>query len=254
MIADLLVELAQPGAILARNDGRRRAQEGLPLQVEALHGDVPPTVEVREGDVRLVVDPWRDDPRALALDLRETRASTLPLAGRRALDCFAGAGLFALHLGTRCREVLTLAETETHASQLVGRAGLNGLETVHVKEGDPLEVLRELERVGERFDTVVVDPPSFARGRSDASRVLAAYREVNQRAFALLDVGGVLVTCSRTRHLDEGGFTELVAAAAHAARARALLLDKRVQSRDHPVLMSVPETSTLLGLVVRRVG
>ena len=254
LIRDLLIELVQPAGILARHDAQARALEGLPRRIELLYGEVPHDVAVREGSVDLCVDPWQDQATGLFLDQRENRLLAARYARGRALDCFCYTGGFALHLARRCEEVVAVDSSPMAVERLTRHVSLNRVTTLRPRVADVFEVLPELGRAGVTFDTIVLDPPALARNRSGMSKALAGYKELNFRAFSLLAPGGTLVTCCRSAHVDEATFTDLVSAAANDARARAVLLEKRLQSRDHPVLVSVPETSCLTCLILRRLG
>ena len=252
LIRDLLVQLMRPHGILARHDARSRVSEGLSRRVELLHGDVPQEVSVTEGPFTLQVDPRTDEGTGLFLDQRENRMLAADYGRGRALDCFCYTGGFALHLARRCSEVIAVDSSTTSVERVVRHAVLNGLSTVRPRVADVFELLPELGRTGIRFDTVILDPPPLARSRSAISKAVAGYKELSFRAFSLLAAGGTLVTCCRSPYLDDVAFTELVSAAASDARARVVLLEKRLQSRDHPILVSVPETSYLKCLVLRR--
>jgi 23S rRNA (cytosine1962-C5)-methyltransferase len=124
---------------------------------------------------------------------------------------------------------------------------------VETREANAFDVLHELDSAGERFDTVVLDPPAFAKSRSAVGRARRGYKEINLRALRLLRPGGVLLTCSCSHHVDEAAFDEIVAGAARDAGAGVAVVEKRRQARDHPVLLGVPETHYLKCLVLRRV-
>ncbi len=131
-------------------------------------------------------------------------------------------------------------------------AALNGLTNVDVREANVFDELRELETSGERFDTIVLDPPAFAKNKAAVERAVSGYKEINLRAMKLLAPGGTLVTCSCSYHVDEPLFLSILEAAAADARASLVLVEKRLQARDHPVLLTAPETSYLKCLVLRR--
>ena len=133
-------------------------------------------------------------------------------------------------------------------------AALNEINTIRAEAANIFDFLRALERAGEEFDTIILDPPAFAKNRSALPKALGGYKEINLRAMKLLALGGVLMTCSCSYHLDERTFSELVSAAANDAKVRIALVEKRMQARDHPVLLGVPETYYLKCLVLRRLG
>ncbi len=135
-----------------------------------------------------------------------------------------------------------------------GHVTRNGLGNVEVREANVFDELRELEIARERFDTIVLDPPAFAKNKASLERAVAGYKEINLRALKLLTVGGHLVTCSCSYHVDEALLLRIIESAAADARATVALVEKRMQGRDHPVLVGVPETHYLKCLVLRRVS
>jgi 23S rRNA (cytosine1962-C5)-methyltransferase len=254
LIVELLVELAQPRGILARNDPKVRRLEGLDESVRELYGDVPDRIQIREGDIEYVVDPRHGQKTGLFLDQRENHAAAARYAHGRALDGFTYNGGFALAIARRCRSVVALDSSVQAAEATRHNASANQLTNVEVRETNVFDELRELEIAHERFDTIVLDPPAFAKNRAAVERAAAGYKEINLRALKLLTPGGTLVTCSCSYNVDETLFTEIVAAAAADARATVSVLEKRLQSRDHPVLLNVPETAYLKCLILRKLA
>jgi len=253
-IVDALVEVARPAGILARNDPRVRLLEGLDQRVEMLHGSVPETIEVREGTVRYQVDPWRGQKTGLFLDQRENREAALRYARGRLLDAFSYNGGFALALAPRCETVLAVDISEEAVQRIRDNAARNGLSNVQARAMNVFDELRELERVGERFDTIVLDPPAFAKNRASVPKALSGYKEINLRALKLLRPGGFLITCSCSYNVGETAFMDVVADAAADARADVALVEKRTQGRDHPILINVPETYYLKCLILRKLA
>jgi 23S rRNA (cytosine1962-C5)-methyltransferase len=250
-IVEALVEVLQPRGVLARNDPRVRLLEGLEQKVELLFGEVPAQVEVTEGQVTLDVDLWRGQKTGLFLDQRENRAAAAGYAHGRLLDCFSYNGAFALQMARRCTSVVAVDVAEDATARIAANARRNGL-AIEVRTANVFDELRELDRAGERFDTIVLDPPAFAKNREALSRAVAGYKEINLRALKLLQPGGVLVSCTCSYHVDEAMFAAIVSDAALDAGARVVLVEKRMQARDHPVLVGVPETSYLTCLVLRK--
>jgi 23S rRNA (cytosine1962-C5)-methyltransferase len=253
-LCQLLVELVAPAGILARNDPRVRQLEGLDARVEVLYGEVPPLVRVREGAVEFEADLWRGQKTGLFLDQRENRDAAARYARGRLLDGFSYHGSFALRLAARCQEVVALEVSEEAVGRIARNAALNGATNVVARVGNVFDALRAFERAGERFDTIVLDPPAFAKSRAAVPKALAGYKEINLRALKLLQPGGVLVTCSCSYHVDEAAFGQIVHDAAVDARAGLVVVEKRMQGRDHPVLLGVPETYYLKCLIVRKVA
>ncbi len=250
----LLVELVKPAGILARNDPRVRLLEGLEQRVEVLHGTVPDHIEVREGAVWYSVDPYRGQKTGLFLDQRENREAALRYAHGRLLDAFSYNGGFALALAPRCSEVLAVDISEDAVARIRTNAERNGLAHVHARAMNVFDELRELERRGERFDTIVLDPPAFAKNKASVVKALSGYKEINLRALKLLTEGGFLITCSCSYNVSEADFADVLASAAVDAHAEVAVVEKRMQGRDHPVLITVPETYYLKCFILRKLG
>ena len=251
-LTGLLVDRLQPAGILARNDPRVRLLEGLEQAVTVLHGTVPAAIEIREGGVRYAVDPYHGQKTGLFLDQRENRVAAAGYARGRALDAFSYNGGFALALASVCNEVIAVDISEDAVARIVGNAAQNGITNVHARAMNVFDELRELERRGERFETIVLDPPAFAKNKAAVAKALSGYKEINLRALKLLQPGGFLVTCSCSYNVSESMFADVLAAAAVDARAEVAVVEKRMQGRDHPVLMTVPETYYLKCFVLRK--
>jgi 23S rRNA (cytosine1962-C5)-methyltransferase len=168
------------------------------------------------------------------------------------LDAFSYDGGFSLALARRSTEVVAVEASEQAMARLAANATRNRVTSIRTVTGNVFDVLRETERRGERFGTVVLDPPAFAKTRATLSRALGAYKEINLRALKILESGGTLVTCSCSFHVSESLFLDVVQAAARDARATLSLVEKRTQARDHPVLLGVPETYYLKCLLLRK--
>jgi len=248
----LLVEVTQPKGVLARNDPRVRRLEGLEPRVELLYGEVPSPVVIREGDVEFEVDLWKGQKTGAFLDQRENRDAAAAYAHGRLLDAFSYQGAFAVRLARRCREVIALDSSEDAVAQIGRNATRNGLRHVAGRVANVFDALREFERAGERFDTIVLDPPAFAKNKAAVPKALAGYKEINLRAMKLLAPGGVLVTCSCSYNVDDATFGAVVVEAAADARASLVLVEKRLQSRDHPILVGFPESAYLKCLILRK--
>lgn len=250
----MLVERFQPAGVLARNDLRVRLLEGLEQKVEVLHGAVPESIEVREGAVVYDVDPYRGQKTGLFLDQRENRIAAAGYAHGRALDAFSYNGGFAMALSRVCDEVVAVDISEDAVARIAGNAARNRLTNVRSVTMNVFDELRELERRGERFETIVLDPPAFAKNRASVAKALTGYKEINLRALKLLRPGGFLITCSCSYNVTEAMFADVVADAVVDAHAEAAVVEKRTQSRDHPILMTVPETYYLKCLILRKLA
>ena len=248
----LLVDLLQPAGILARNDPRVRLLEGLEQRVDVLHGTVPDQIEIREGLVNYLVDPYRGQKTGLFLDQRENRLAAARYAHGRLLDAFSYNGGFALALAPACDEVTAIDISEDAVARIRANAERNGLANVQARAMNVFDELRELERRGEQFETIVLDPPAFAKNKASVRKALSGYKEINLRALKLLAPGGFLVTCSCSYNVSEGDFADVLASAAVDAHADVAVVEKRMQGRDHPVLITVPETYYLKCFILRK--
>jgi len=243
-----------PVGILLRNDSAIRRHEGLPLEVVAAAGVVPATVEVEEHGIRYRAAPHDGQKTGAFLDQRENRVLVGEHGGPgRALDLFTYHGSFALHLARRATEVVAIDSSAEALARGQENAILNGLTNITWREANAFDLLRELERRDERFDTVVLDPPAFAKSKQSLVRALAGYKEINLRAMRLLAPGGVLFTCSCSYHVNRSVFLEMVADAARDSGTRLQLLAVTGAGRDHPELVNVPETGYLKGALLRAV-
>jgi 23S rRNA (cytosine1962-C5)-methyltransferase len=247
-----LVELMSPKGILARNDPKVRTLEGLEQSVQVLHGEVPSAVQVREGAVDYSVDLRRGQKTGLFLDQRENRVAAGRYARGRMLDCFSYNGAFGLSLARHCSDVIAIDASADAVARITENAGLNGVTNVMAREANVFDELRHFEQSGERFNTIVLDPPAFAKNKAAVEKALAGYKDINLRALRILEPGGVLVTCSCSYNVDEPMFLQVLAAAAADARAHVTILEKRMQGRDHPVLLTVPETYYLKCIILRK--
>ncbi|MGE0451030.1 MAG: class I SAM-dependent rRNA methyltransferase [Vicinamibacterales bacterium] len=252
-IVELLQERLAPVGVLARNDPRARSLEGLPQVVEVLAGDVPASIAVREGHIEYDVDVRGGQKTGLFLDQRENREAAARYARGRVLDCFSYNGGFALALAPHARETIAFDISEEAVARVRLNASRNGLR-VDARVGNVFDELRGLERLKERFDTIVLDPPAFAKTKGAVSKAAAGYKEINLRALKLLEPGGTLVTCSCSYNISEADFAGIVYEAAVDAGVHVTVVEKRMQGRDHPVLLGVPETYYLKCLILRKIG
>jgi len=253
-ITRLLVDTLNPTGVLARNDPRVRALEGLEQTIEVRYGTVPDSIQVREGRVLYEVDPYKGQKTGLFLDQRENRAAAARYARGRLLDAFSYNGGFALALAPSCDEVVAVDISEEAVARIRDNASRNGLANIEARAMNVFDELRELERRGARFDTIVLDPPAFAKNKSALPKALSGYKEINLRALKVLRPGGFLITCTCSYHVSEAAFAEVIASAAIDAHADVAVVEKRMQARDHPVLMTVPETYYLKCFILRKLA
>jgi 23S rRNA (cytosine1962-C5)-methyltransferase len=231
-----------------------RALEGLDRKVAILAGHVPETLEVVENGVRFEADLWKGQKTGLFLDQRENHATARAYARGRVLDGFTYNGGFALHVAPQAGGVLAVDVSAEAVERTRRNAARNGAANVTAREANVFDLLRELHDRGERFDTVILDPPAFAKSRDAVEKAWRGYKEINLRALQILEPGGCLVTCSCSYHVDEAAFEEIVWSAAVDAGATVTIVEKRRQARDHPIVLGVPETYYLKCLVLRRLA
>jgi 23S rRNA (cytosine1962-C5)-methyltransferase len=246
----VLNALVEPTGILARNDVPLRAKENLPVGVEVLSGDVPEEVEMIEHGVRYLAAPWRGQKTGAFLDQRENRALIGELAKGRALDCFSYHGSFALHLARRADSVIALDASADALRRAEDNCARNGLRNVETVEADAFDFLRARQASGEMFDTIVLDPPAFAKTRSALPGALRGYKEINMRALRLLNSGGLLFTASCSFHLTKPLFLEMLQSAAADSGRRVVLRTITGQPLDHPEVVTIPETGYLKGALL----
>lgn len=250
VIVECLAELFRPQAIVERNDSPVRRHEELPTATGIVFGSLPGPVEIKMNGLRLIVDIMGGQKTGVYLDQRENYLAAARYAHGRALDCFTSTGGFALHLAGACESVTGIDASETALATARTNAGLNVVENAAFEEADVFDYLAARNRARDRFDTVVLDPPAFAKARSNVDAAARAYKEINLRALRLLGPGGVLVSCSCSFHMSEALLLETVASAALDANRTLRVLERRTQAADHPILLTVPETHYLKCLVL----
>jgi 23S rRNA (cytosine1962-C5)-methyltransferase len=249
-IVQALRDIARPAGILARNDVSLRVKEGLATEVELLDGEVPDEIEVHEHGVRYLAAPWRGQKTGAFLDQRENRALVGRVARGRALDCFSYHGSFALHLARRAEHVTALDASEHALTRARENFRRNGLDNGTFVEANAFEYLKARERDRTRFDTIVLDPPAFAKTKAALAAGLRGYKEINLRAMRLLSPGGLLFTASCSYHLTKPLFLEMLESAAADSGRRMVLRELRGQPVDHPEVLTIPETGYIKGALL----
>jgi 23S rRNA (cytosine1962-C5)-methyltransferase len=244
-----LVELLNPKGIVARNDAAARAKEDLPQNVAVLMGEIPEPVEIRMNGLVLKADLLKGQKTGVFLDQRENYLAAKRFARGRALDCFTGSGGFALHLAKACESVEAVDGSAAALAALDANKKANGIDNIAAVKADALEYLPGLVSARRNFDFVVVDPPAFTKSRSAVEGAARGYKEINLRALRLLQSGGILVSCSCSHHMPESHLLELIASAALDCGKTLRVLERRTQARDHPILLTVPETHYLKCLI-----
>jgi len=248
---ELLAERYSPRSIIERNEARVRDLEGLPRTTGVLFGSDPGEIIIEENSIRFAVNLVEGQKTGAFLDQRENRVAASRYARGRALDCFTYHGAFALHLAKGAEEVVAVDVSSTAIETATRNAELNGPRNIEFREGNVFDLLREMEQAGERFDVINLDPPAFAKNRAAVEAAARGYKEINLRAMKLLAPGGTLITSTCSYHMSEDEFLNVLAEAAADARRSAQILERRMQARDHPVLVSMPETHYLKCMILR---
>jgi len=249
-VVEALSTLLRPTGILARNDASTRAREGLTRETVLLAGDVPQSVEVQEYGIRYLAAPWTGQKTGAFIDQRDSRHLVGRVARGRALDCFSYHGSFALHLARRAEHVTALDVSGEALARARENAALNALDNIDFVEADTFEFLRERGRDGTRYDTIVLDPPAFAKNRASVAGAVRGYKDINLRALRLLAPGGVLYTASCSYHMTRSMFLEMLRAAAADSGRRVILRELTGQPIDHPEVLTIPETGYLKGTLL----
>ena len=249
-IVDALIDVPGVDGILARNDAALRTREGLPRETSLLHGEVPEQIEVIEHGVKYLADPWTGQKTGAFLDQRENRVFVGGVARGRALDCFSYHGSFALHLARRADHVIALDSSGPALARAGENAARNGVTRIELVEANAFDYLRERHRHGDRFDTIVLDPPAFAKNRESIPAAIRGYKEVNLRAMQLLSRGGLLYTASCSFHIGKPLFLEMLQDAAADSGRRIALRAVRGQPLDHPEVLTIPETGYIKGALL----
>jgi 23S rRNA (cytosine1962-C5)-methyltransferase len=251
LFVEILVELFSPKGVVERNDPKVRMLEGLDQRVSTLYGEVPPEVLAKENGVTFVCDLAKGQKTGSFLDQRENHWAARRYASGDVLDCFSYQGGFALTVADKCAHVegIDMAPAAIEAARR--NQQLNSISNAHFREGNTFDLLKEYDEAGRRFNMVILDPPAFAKNRDSIPAARRGYKEINLRALKLLKPGGFLLTCSCSYHITEPLFLQILAEAANDARKNIVVVERRTQAQDHPILLTMPETHYLKCLIVR---
>jgi 23S rRNA (cytosine1962-C5)-methyltransferase len=251
LLCEILVEQFSPKGILERNDPKVRLLEGLEQKISVLHGEVPEEILARENGIAFHYDLRNGQKTGSFLDQRENHAAAGRYSSGEVLDCFTYQGGFALSVAGKSDhvEAVDMAAAALKAARRNQEA--NGISNVTFREANTFDLLKEYDEVGRRFDAVILDPPAFAKNRASIPAAQRGYKEINLRAMKLLKPGGYLVTCSCSYHISEPLFLQVLAEAAIDARKTVTVVERRTQARDHPVLLTMPETHYLKCFIIR---
>ena len=248
VVAELAARL-HPASIFERVDPRVRELETLPARASGLlQGEKTVTTFTMNG-VQFSYDAVEGQKTGAFLDQRENYFAAAHYAKGEVLDVFCYQGGFALHLAPRCSQVTGVDSSRPALEAAERNAALNhqklGGKEIEWIEANGFDLLKDYSSADRRYDTIVLDPPAFAKSKRDLDAALRGYKELNLRALKMLRSGGILVTCSCSYHVGQADFLEMLASAALDAHRTFRLMEVRGQAKDHPVLLNVPETAYL---------
>ena len=239
-----LTERLKPNSIVERVDPRVRELENLPPRDSGLiQGDKTSTVVTMNG-IQFHHDALEGQKTGAFLDQRENYAAAAQFARGEALDVFCYQGGFALHLAPMCSSVTGVDSSRPALEAADRNATLNQNEIEWI-EGNAFDLMKDYAAADRRYDTIVLDPPAFAKTKRDLDAAMRGYKELNLRALKMLRPGGFLITCSCSYHVGQLDFIEMLGSAGRDAHRQLRLVELRGQSKDHPILPGVPETSYL---------
>jgi 23S rRNA (cytosine1962-C5)-methyltransferase len=243
-VSSELIRRFNPASITERVDPRVRELETLPPRSSGLvHGSKTATTFAMNG-VKFHYDALEGQKTGAFLDQRENYAASAQYAKGEALDVFCYQGGFALHLASRCSQVTGVDSSRPALEVADQNAALNHCEVEWI-EANAFDLLKDYASSDRRYDTIVLDPPAFAKSKRDLDAALRGYKELNLRALKMLRPGGILVTCSCSYHVSQSNFLEMLADAALDTHQTLRLIEVRGQAKDHPILLNVPETAYL---------
>jgi len=253
VLATLREELL-PTAIIERVEARVRELEQLPQrESQLLQGTTSNTVFTMNG-IQFHYDGLHGQKTGAFLDQRENYAAAAQYAHGEALDVFCYQGGFALHLAPKCSKVTGVDSSLPALEVAEENAKLNAQESsqeIEWMEANAFDLLKDYASAGHQYDTIVLDPPAFAKTKRDLAAAARGYKELNLRALKMLRPGGILVTCSCSYHVSEQELQDIVVAASLDARRTVRFLEKRVQAKDHPIMPTIPETAYLKALILQ---
>jgi len=251
LIAGVVAELLGATCVIERNEGSGRTAEGLPKRTGVLLGEAPGEFEIPVAGARFLIDPLKGQKTGFYLDQVANYAGVARFAGgKRVLDCFSNQGGFAIACGVAGASGVVAVDSSAECiDRLARNVSLNGLSNIHARQADAFDFLAAEERRGSAYDLVVLDPPSFAKGRGATPEALRGYRDLHARAATLLAPGGLLATFSCSHHVPDRQLSEVIGEAFYQAKSSARLIRRFTQSPDHPILVAVPETEYLKGFL-----
>lgn len=251
-ILEVLEELFQPDGIVLKNDSAFRELEGLKKEVKMVKGNFDALLIIEEYGLKFYVDLVKGQKTGFFFDQKENRNLTATLSkNRKVLDCFCYSGGFAL-AATKggAKEVLGVDESETAIKLAQENAQLNNFSNITFQKQEVFNFLRKLNSAREKFDLIILDPPAFVKSKEKLKEGIKGYKEINLQALKLLNSGGILISCSCSYQLSKEDFLNMIKSAAADSGKIVRLVKEITQAADHPILLSMPETHYLKGVIL----
>jgi len=255
LIVSALREIFGEVVVIERNDSAIRKAEGLEMSTGVLAGDWKGAFEIEVGGIRQDVDLLEGQKTGFYLDQLDNYAAVGKLSeSKRVLDCFCNQGGFALHAAKGGAASVTAVDISAPAVEATRKNAKANELSIEAKEANVFDYLKESETSGEKFDLVILDPPSFTKNRKSVGNAMRGYKEIHLRALKLLERDGILSTYSCSHHISEKEFFRMICDASVDAKRTLRVLDRHTQRADHPVIATLPETGYLKGFTFQTVG
>jgi 23S rRNA (cytosine1962-C5)-methyltransferase len=255
LIVEALNQVMKPKSIIARNDASIRKAEGLEQEKKVLHGTAPEPFSFETNGMVFQADLMEGQKTGLYLDQLDNYVQVARHAkGRRVLDCFTNQGGFAQACARAgAREVIAVDVSEAAVEMTLKNARAAGV-AIGARVDNVFDYLKTAEKAGEKFDLIVLDPPSFTKSKQTLQDALRGYKEIHLRSMKMLEPGGILATFSCSHHVSGGDFRQVINSAAVDTKSRFRYLDTYSQRADHPILTGIPETEYLRGYALEMMG
>lgn len=251
IIVQSIIELFSPTSIVERNDAKVRQKENLPLMQQYVYGPAPETKIISIFNHNFEIRPLSGQKTGFFLDQRLHAQYLSTLAQGNSLDACCYEGQFSIPLARNSRHVLALDISASSLTQVLRNAELNKINNIEIMEANIFDALKNFDREGREFDTIVLDPPAFVKSRQEMQGASRGYHELNLRALKLLHTGGLLATFSCSQLFTDDLFLKMLMHAAQDAKRQVQMIHQFEQPYDHPILLSTPETKYFKGYLLR---
>lgn len=253
MFIKILKDIFNPKGILERSDVSVRTKEGLELYKGVIDGEVPEKILIKENDLTMAVDLLNGQKTGFFLDQQDNHNAVKPyVKDKTVLDCFSNIGGFGLHSAYYGAKSVTCVDISAlSVKDILYNAKLNGFTQVNAIEKDVFDQLRVYQKEGVKFDTIILDPPAFAKNKDAIKRAYQGYKDINLQAMKIIEDGGYLYTCSCSHYMTIDLFLQMLQEAARDAKKKVQMVEMRIQSKDHPALLGSDESLYLKCVILR---